>query len=128
MRLENTGWEVSAEDRLCQDLIIPATSFISFPASSHASAMLHPVTHAKNANQHPGQIILDTKQKHCTIKQKQQDDARNEQNKNQQKAAQACVIEWVAEAVIKGTEAERCLLTTHHRAPLLHQTGGKGGM
>ena len=90
--------------------------------------MSRPVTRAKNANQHPGQIILDTKQKHRTVEQKQQDDARNEQNKNQQKATQARAIEWVAEAVIKGTEAERHLLTTHRRAPLLHQTGGKGGM
>ena len=90
--------------------------------------MSRPVTCAKNANQHPGQIILDTKQKHCTVKQKRQDDAHDEWDKYEQKAAQAHAIERVAKAVIKGTEAEKCLLTTRRRAPMLHQTGGKSGM
>ena len=90
--------------------------------------MSHPVTRTKNANQHPGQIVLDTKQKHHTVKQKRQDNACDERDKYEQKAAQAHAIERVAKAVIKGTKAEKCLLTTRHRAPMLHQTGGKSGM
>ena len=90
--------------------------------------MLRPVMSAKNANQHPGQIVLDTKQKHRTVEQKRQDDACDEQDKYEQKATQAHAIERVAKAVIKGTEAEKRLLTTHRRAPMLHQTGGKSGM
>ena len=90
--------------------------------------MSRPVTRAKNVNQHPGQIVLDTKQKHRTVEQKRQDDARNERDKYKQKAAQVHAIEQVAKAVIKGTEVEKRLLTIRRRAPMLHQTGGKSGM
>ena len=113
---------------MSEGLIIPATTFISFPASSLHPAMSRPVTRAKNVNQHPGQIVLDTKQKHRTVEQKRQDDARNERDKYKQQAAQAHAIERVAEVVIKGTEAEKRLLTTRRRAPVLHQTGRKSGM
>ena len=83
--------------------------------------MSRPVTRAKNANQHPGQIVLDTKQKHRTVEQKRQDDARDERDKYEQKAAQAHAIERVAKAVIKGTKAEKRLLTTRRRGPPGHR-------
>lgn len=73
--------------------------------------MSHPVTHAKNANQHPGQIILDMKQKQRTSEQKCQDDARIEQEKDKKEAAQAHAIKQVADAIISETEAEKTLLT-----------------
>ena len=74
-----------------------------------------PVTHAKNANQHPGKIILDMKQKHRTSEQKYQDDTRKEVEKQEQQAAQVQAIKRVAKALNKGTEAEQHLLTTCHR-------------
>ena len=74
-----------------------------------------PVTRAKNANQHPGKIILDMKQKHHTSEQKYQDDTRKEVEKQEQQAAQAQAIQRVAKALNKGTEAEQNLLTTRHR-------------
>ncbi|KAF8837099.1 hypothetical protein BDN67DRAFT_1014127 [Paxillus ammoniavirescens] len=40
--------------------------------------MSHPVTRAKNSSQHPGQIVLEGKQKRCTSEQKQADDAQAE--------------------------------------------------
>ena len=75
------------------------------------SLMSHPVTRAKNANQHPGKIVLDMKQKHHNSEQKCQDDARMEQEKNKQDAAQACAIKRVADTLISETEAEKNLLT-----------------
>jgi len=45
------------------------------------SLMSRPVTRAKNANQHPGRIVLDMKQRHRTSEQKRQDDARIKQEK-----------------------------------------------
>ena len=38
--------------------------------------MARPVTRAKNANQHPGKVVLDMMQKHHTSEQKRQDEAR----------------------------------------------------
>jgi len=73
--------------------------------------MSRPVTRAKNANQHPGRIVLDMKQRHRTSEQKCQDDARIEQEKNKQDAAQACAIKRVADTLISETEAEKNLLT-----------------
>jgi len=70
-----------------------------------------PVTHAKNTNQHLGRIVLDMKQRHRTSEQKHQDDARIEQEKNKQDAAQARAIKQVADALISETEAEKNLLT-----------------
>lgn len=72
-----------------------------------------PVTHTKNANQHPGQIVLDATQKRCTSEQKHQDGIHIEQEKNEQQSAHAHAIKWVAEIINEGTKAERSLLTTH---------------
>ena len=41
--------------------------------------MAHPTTHSKNSSQHPGQVVLDTKQKQHTSEQKQADDTQAEQ-------------------------------------------------
>ena len=96
--------------------------------------MSHPVTRAKNANQHPGQVILDMKQKHRTSDQKHQDDTRKESEKQEQQASQAQAVRWVIKALNKGAEAEQHLLTTHHRprprkAPLAQgQSGVQDGI
>ena len=84
--------------------------------------MSRPVTRAKNANQHPGRIVLDMKQRHRTSEQKRQDDARIEQEKNKQDAAQAHAIKRVADTLISETEAEKNLLTKRwHPRPHLAQ-------
>ena len=49
--------------------------------------MACPTTRAKNASQHPGQVILDTVQKRCTSEQKQADNAQAELAKQEQAAA-----------------------------------------
>ena len=95
--------------------------------------MLHPVTHVKNANQHPGQIILDMKQKQHTSEQKCQDDTCIEQEKDKKEAAQAHAIKWVADTVISETKAEKTLLTKcwhprPHLAPSQAQTRTANGM
>jgi len=77
--------------------------------------MTCPVTCAKNTNQHPGQIVLDTIQKHCTLEQKHQDDTRKEQEKHEQQSVQAHTIKWVAEIISEGTQAEKDLLTACHQ-------------
>ena len=92
-----------------------------------------PVTCAKNANQHLGQIILDMKQKQHTLEQKRQDDARIEQEKDKKEAAQARAIKQVANAIISETEAEKTLLTKcwhprPHLAPSQAQTRTTNGM
>ena len=71
----------------------------------------HPVTHAKNTSQHLGQIILDTRQKHCTSEQKRQDNTHIQQEKDEQNAAQALAIQWVANTIISEAEAEKSWLT-----------------
>ena len=81
-----------------------------------------PVTRAKNASQHPGQIILDMRQKHRTSEQKRQDDARIQQEKDEQNAAQALAIQRVADTIISEAEAEKSRLTKRshprpHSAP-----------
>ena len=77
--------------------------------------MSRPVTRAKNSNQHPGQIVLDTIQKHRTSEQKRQDDARKEQEKHEQQSVQAHTIKQVTEIISEGTQAEKDLLTARHQ-------------
>ncbi|KAI6112893.1 hypothetical protein F5141DRAFT_1063216 [Pisolithus sp. B1] len=50
--------------------------------------MSHPTTCAKNANQHPGHIILEGKQKQCTSEQKQANDTEVERAQGEQETAQ----------------------------------------
>ena len=93
----------------------------------------HPVTHAKNINWCPGQIILDMWQKHCTLKQKCQDGTHIEQEKNEQEAAQAHAVKRVADTIISETEAEKNWLTKYmhprpHSAPSQVQTSTTKGM
>ena len=92
-----------------------------------------PVTRAKNVNQRPGQIILDMRQKHRTPEQRHQDNARIEQEKNEQEAAQARAVKRVADTIISETEAEKNRLTkrTHprpHSAPSQARTSTTKGM
>jgi len=77
--------------------------------------MSRPVTRAKNSNQHPGQIVLDTIQKHRTSEQKRQDDTRKEREKHEQQSVQAHTIKRVAEIISEGTQAEKDLLTARHQ-------------
>ncbi|KIM63037.1 hypothetical protein SCLCIDRAFT_24599 [Scleroderma citrinum Foug A] len=72
--------------------------------------MSHPITHVKNANQHPGQIVLKTMQKHHTSKQKHQEDAHKMQEKHEQQGVQAHAIKQVAEIISEGIKVEKDLL------------------
>ena len=92
-----------------------------------------PVTRAKNVNQRPGQIILDMRQKHRTLEQKHQDDARIEQEKNEQEAAQDRAVKRVADTIISETEAEKnrltkCMHPRPHSAPSQVRTSTTKGM
>ena len=62
----------------------------------HSINMLRPTTHAKNANQHSGNIILEGKQKKCTPEEKQADDARAEQQRQEQAAERERGIKCLA--------------------------------
>ena len=92
-----------------------------------------PVTRAKNANQHPGHVILDMRQKHRTLEQKRQDNARIEEGKKKQEAAQGRAIKRVANTIISETEAEKNRLTRRqhprpHSAPSQARTSTTNGM
>ncbi|KIK88113.1 hypothetical protein PAXRUDRAFT_152302 [Paxillus rubicundulus Ve08.2h10] len=50
--------------------------------------MSHPVTHAKNANQHPGLILSEGKQIKCTLERKQADNSQAKQARQEHAAAQ----------------------------------------
>ena len=94
--------------------------------------MARPVTRAKNANQHPGKVVLDMMQKHRTSEQKRQDDTYAEQEKNRQAAAQARAIKRVTDVIISETETEKTRLTkrSHPRprsAPSQAQTSTTNG-
>lgn len=77
--------------------------------------MSHPITHVKNANQHPGQIVLKTMQKHHTSKQKHQEDAHKMQEKHEQQGVQAHAIKQVAEIISEGIKVEKDLLRVCHQ-------------
>ncbi|KAI6019025.1 hypothetical protein PISMIDRAFT_107644 [Pisolithus microcarpus 441] len=73
--------------------------------------MPHPVTCAKNADQCPGLIILEGRQKRCTLEQKQADDTQVELKRQEQVAAQEHGIRWLANIVEEADYQEKMLLT-----------------
>ena len=73
--------------------------------------MLHPTTRAKNANQHPGNIILEGKQKKRTPEEKQADDARAEQQRQEQAAERERGIKRLANIMDQVEKDEERLLT-----------------
>lgn len=73
--------------------------------------MLRPTTHAKNANQHPGNILLKGKQKKHTPEEKQADDARVEQQRQEQAAAREHGIKCLANIMDQAEKDEKSLLT-----------------
>ncbi|KIJ14133.1 hypothetical protein PAXINDRAFT_13047 [Paxillus involutus ATCC 200175] len=73
--------------------------------------MSHPITRSKNAHQHPGQILLEGKQKRRTPKQKQADDARAEQERLEQEAAHGRGIKRLADIIDSSMQEEESRLT-----------------
>ena len=71
--------------------------------------MSHPVTCAKNSSQHPGQIILDSKQKQRTPEQMQANNAQVEQQRKDQIAAREQGLKRVAKIIKQEQEAENLL-------------------
>ncbi|KIK80720.1 hypothetical protein PAXRUDRAFT_157925 [Paxillus rubicundulus Ve08.2h10] len=74
--------------------------------------MSHPVTHAKNANQHPGQAVLDLEQKKRTSEQKRADDAQAKTMRKGREAAHQHGIDHLASIMDKSAQKEVQLLTT----------------
>ncbi|KIK76930.1 hypothetical protein PAXRUDRAFT_168378 [Paxillus rubicundulus Ve08.2h10] len=64
------------------------------------------VTHAKNANQHPGQVVLDLKQKKHTSEQKQADDAQAETMQKGQEAVRQHDIDHLASIMDESAQKE----------------------
>ncbi|KAI5984034.1 hypothetical protein EDD15DRAFT_2375581 [Pisolithus albus] len=73
--------------------------------------MSRPTTHAKNAHQHPGHIILEGKQKRRTSEQKQADDAAAERAREEQEAAQERGIQRLANIIDDTIQEEENRLT-----------------
>ena len=67
--------------------------------------MARPTTRSKNSSQHPGQVVLDTKQKWCTSEQKQADDTQAKQLRLEQVEARERAVQRVA-SIIEQTEQE----------------------
>ncbi|KIN95141.1 hypothetical protein M404DRAFT_166585 [Pisolithus tinctorius Marx 270] len=66
-----------------------------------------PTTHAKNAHQHPGYILLEGKQVQCTSEQKQADNAQTKQARLEQAQGIKCLANIVEE-----TECQEKMLLT----------------
>ncbi|KIK73708.1 hypothetical protein PAXRUDRAFT_76887, partial [Paxillus rubicundulus Ve08.2h10] len=77
--------------------------------------MLHLVTRAKNANQHPGLILSEGKQIRRTSEQKQANDAQAKQVRQEQVATQEQGIKHLARIISKAEKGEEDLLTRHPR-------------
>ena len=73
--------------------------------------MSRPTTRAKNAHQHPGQILVEGKQKRRTPEQKQADDARAEQERLEQEAARDHGIKRIANIINESRQEEASQLT-----------------
>ncbi|KIJ05536.1 hypothetical protein PAXINDRAFT_21218 [Paxillus involutus ATCC 200175] len=73
--------------------------------------MSRPVTRSKNSTQHPGQILLEGKQKRRTSEQKQADDAQVEQSRREQVAAREQGFKRVANIIDRMAQEEENLLT-----------------
>ncbi|KAI6100073.1 hypothetical protein EDD16DRAFT_1526586 [Pisolithus croceorrhizus] len=83
--------------------------------------MSHPTTHAKNASQHPGHILLEGKQKQCTSEQKQANDAEGERAWEEQEAAWECGIQQLANIIDSSIQEEESQLTNPPKPkPRLH--------
>ncbi|KIN99785.1 hypothetical protein M404DRAFT_30039 [Pisolithus tinctorius Marx 270] len=70
-----------------------------------------PTTHAKNAHQHPGYILLEGKQVQRTSEQKQGDDAQTKQARLKQAATQERGIKCLAN-IVEETECQEKMLLT----------------
>ncbi|KAG6382168.1 hypothetical protein JVT61DRAFT_816 [Boletus reticuloceps] len=77
--------------------------------------MARPTTRAKNASQHPGQVVLNTMQKRCTAEQKQADNAQVEQTQKEQAAARDDAIQQIAQILDQDGNAEWSILTNPPR-------------
>lgn len=73
--------------------------------------MSRPVTRSKNSTQHPGQILLEGKQKRRTSEQKQADDAQVEQSRREQVAAREQGFKRVTNIIDQMAQEEENLLT-----------------
>ncbi|KAF9238353.1 hypothetical protein BU15DRAFT_75288 [Melanogaster broomeanus] len=73
--------------------------------------MSRPATRSKNANQHPGQILLEGKVKRRTSEQKEADDAQAEEERQEQTAARDHSIKRLAVIISQAEEEEGKLLT-----------------
>ncbi|KAI6095578.1 hypothetical protein EDD16DRAFT_1518038 [Pisolithus croceorrhizus] len=73
--------------------------------------MSHPTTHAKNASQHPGHILLEGKQQQCTSEQKQANDAEAERAWEEQEAAWECGIQRLVNIIDSSIQEEESQLT-----------------
>ncbi|KIL00126.1 hypothetical protein PAXRUDRAFT_75210, partial [Paxillus rubicundulus Ve08.2h10] len=73
--------------------------------------MSRPVTRSKNVNQHPGQILLEGKQKQRTSEQKQADGAQAEQEQQEQEAAQRRGLKQLADIMDQETQEHKGFLT-----------------
>ncbi|KAG1908201.1 uncharacterized protein F5891DRAFT_1179716 [Suillus fuscotomentosus] len=58
--------------------------------------MVHPNTHPKNATQHPGEILLQNKQKRCTAHEVKEEKDQMEQEQQGNEAAAKCNTERIA--------------------------------
>ena len=70
-----------------------------------------PTTHAKNAHQHPGQILVEGKQKRRTPEQKQANDTRAKQERLEQEAARDHGIKRIANIINESRQEEASRLT-----------------
>lgn len=70
-----------------------------------------PATRAKNADQHPGRIILDGKKKRRTPDEREAEDTRTQQKKHEQEAARVRGIKRLANLIDDSVEAEQQQLT-----------------
>ncbi|KAI6004697.1 hypothetical protein EDD15DRAFT_2359442 [Pisolithus albus] len=73
--------------------------------------MSRPTTRAKNANQHPGHILLEGKQKRRTSEQKQADDAEAERAREEREAARERGIQRLANIIDSSIQEEESQLT-----------------
>ena len=67
--------------------------------------MARPTTCSNNSSQHPGQVVLDTKQEWCTSEQKQANNVQAEQLRLEQVEAEEQAVQQVA-SIIEQTEQE----------------------
>ena len=77
--------------------------------------MSWPVTHAKNLSQHLGQVVLDMKQKWCTLEKKQANNIQAEWEREEAAAAHKGSIKYLANIISWAEKKEEDLLTKPHK-------------